>query len=66
MFAQFYLVTMSFVKIGAMKEYVTESHKWVQAGLVLPKFVSRYFPLTWLENLHHFSYLCDSFQFNTI
>ena len=38
----------------------------VQAGLILRNFFLHDFALKWLENVHHFLYLHDNFQFNAI
>jgi hypothetical protein len=38
----------------------------IQPGLVLCDFLLRSFSLMQLENVHHFSNLCDNFWFNVI
>ena len=42
------------------------SQNTVKAGLILSNFILRNFALTWLENLQHFSNLCDNFWFNVM
>jgi len=42
------------------------SQNTVQAGLVLSNFILPNIASMWLENLQHFSNLCDNFWFNVI
>jgi len=53
-------------KVMFVLEYIFQEFGIIQADLILHKFILYNFALTPLENLHHFSNVCNNFHFSAV